>query len=297
MPRDFECSQVSAARGEPMFATGSLVRGWLLVEVRGAWGPDAVHDSALGEFVPAHWKEQLKQRGVRAICVRSHLRPEAGEVRLFTCAARRPGDTAARVWWRDVSSLADVADATAEVSSDRDPGDAWQPLHHPLLLVCTNGRHDACCADYGRPLARAIRASRWGRHLWECSHVGGDRFAGNLVVLPRSLYFGRVTPEAAVPLLSALEAGRIDLDHFRGRTSYSLAEQAVEHFVRRELDVAGVDDVVVGERAADGAFQVRLADGTVQVRIRRRMQSVAEPLTCKGRPDQLVPAFTLDSIA
>ena len=48
--------------------------------------------------------------------------------------------------------------------------------------------------------------------------------------------------------------------------------------------------------AGRSAF-VRLADGTVQVRIRRRMQSVAEPLTCKGRPDQLVPAFTLDSIA
>lgn len=296
MPREFECSQVSAARGEPMFATGSIVRGWLLVEVRGAWGSDAVHDSALGEFVPTHWKEELKQRGLRAICVRSHLRPEAGGVRLFTCAARRPGEPAARLWWRDVDALDQVVAATADLRADLDPGEPWQPTRQPLLLVCTNGRHDACCADYGRPLARAIRASRWGRHLWECSHVGGDRFAGNLVVLPRSLYFGRVTPERAVPLLSTLEAGRIDLDHFRGRTCYSLAEQAVEHFVRRELGVAGVDAVVIGERTADGAFPVRLADRTVLVRVRRHMASVAEPLTCKGRPDQLVPVFTLESI-
>ena len=32
-----------------MFATGSQVRGWLLIEVRGAWGEDAIHSSAFGD--------------------------------------------------------------------------------------------------------------------------------------------------------------------------------------------------------------------------------------------------------
>lgn len=296
MPRDYECSQSSAGRDEPMFATGSSVRGWLLVEVRGAWGEDAVHSSALGEFVPTHWKDDLKRRGVRAVCVRSHLRPDGTAARLFTCSARRPGDRPARLWWRDVRSLADVVETTTDLTADREPGDGWQPVPQPIFLVCTNGRHDACCADYGRPLARAIRATRWASQVWECSHIGGDRFAANLVVLPHSLYFGRVTPEAAIPVLAALEAGTIDLAHFRGRTSYSLPEQAVEHFVRRELGVAAIDGVVIGGRSPDGTYQVRVADRDVHVRIRRHMTSVAEPLTCKGRPDQLVPAYTLESI-
>ena len=83
---------------------------------------------------------------------------------------------------------------------------------------------------------------------------------------------------------------------FRGRTSFSLAEQAVEHFVRRELDIDAVDGVVIDPQAADGSFPVRLADRLVHVRVRRRLVSVAEPLTCKGKPDQLVPTFTLESI-
>lgn len=279
-----------------MFATGSLVRGWLLIEVRGAWGADAVHSSSLGEVVPSDWKDDLKARGLRVVCVRSHLRTDAKGVRLFTCTARRPGERPGHIWWRDVRSLADVVGAVATLRAGEDPGGDWQQVAQPMLLVCTNGRHDACCADYGRPLVRAIRASRWANQVWECSHVGGDRFAANLVVLPRSLYFGRVTPADAIPVLAALEAGSIDLTHFRGRTSYTLAEQAIEHFVRHELGVSTLDGVVIGARSADGSYPVDLGDRLVHVRVRRHLTSVAEPLTCKGRPDQLVPVFTLESI-
>ena len=39
-------------------------------------------------------------------------------------------------------------------------------------------------------------------------HVGGDRFAGNLVCLPEGLYFGRVGPEETLgPLLDDTSPG------------------------------------------------------------------------------------------
>ena len=57
-----------------MFATGSSVRGWVLVEVPGAWGEDAIHASAFGEFAPQHWKDDLKRRNIRVVCIRSHER-------------------------------------------------------------------------------------------------------------------------------------------------------------------------------------------------------------------------------
>jgi hypothetical protein len=143
---------------------------------------------------------------------------------------------------------------------------------------------------------RALGDTRWADRVWECSHIGGDRFAANVVVLPDSIYFGRVEPDSVVSLLEGLDAGRIDLDHFRGRTSLSLAEQAVEHFVRHELGVDALDAVAIDGRGDDGAFAVRVGERTARVRIARRMVSVAEPLTCHGRPEQLVPSFTLMSI-
>jgi hypothetical protein len=145
-------------------------------------------------------------------------------------------------------------------------------------------------------LIRALRESPWADKVWECSHIGGDRFAANLVMLPDSLYFGRVDPESAPLLLGKLDEGRIDLARFRGRTSFSLAEQAVEHFVRREFGVDAIEGVVIDRRAEDGSFPVRLGERVVHVRVRRRMVSVADPLTCKGKPNQLIPTFTLESI-
>ena len=36
--------------------------------------------------------------------------------------------------------------------------------------------------------------------MWQSSHIGGDRFAGNVVFLPEGLYYGRVEPaEADLP--------------------------------------------------------------------------------------------------
>ncbi len=296
MSTSYGCSITSSQRDEPMFATGSHVRGWLIVEVRGAWGEDAIHDSAFGEHVPPHWKDELKHRQIRAVCIRSHLRTEATDVRLFACAARRPGKGSAPLWRRDVGSFADVPAAADELRVNQPPEIGWERVQEPLILVCTNGRHDQCCANLGRPLVRALHSSPWADRVWECSHIGGDRFAANLVVLPDSLYFGRVDPESAPKLLGALDEGRIDLARFRGRTSFSLAEQAVEHFVRREFDIDAVDGVVIDRQSDDGSFPVRLADRLLYVRVRRRLVSVAEPITCKGKPDQLVPAFTLESI-
>jgi len=41
------CSAVSLALAEPLQATASLVRNWVLVEHPGAWGPVALHESGL----------------------------------------------------------------------------------------------------------------------------------------------------------------------------------------------------------------------------------------------------------
>ncbi len=296
MADGYRCSEAADRRHEPLLATASQVRAWVLIEVRGAWGVDAVLDSAIAGHVPRDWRDLLKRHHARVVCIRSHLRTHEAGTRLYACVARRPGRGPAPLWTHEVNSMADVVPTVDQLAEHGEQAMGWERVEEPLILVCTNGRHDQCCANRGRPLIRALRESRWADHVWECSHIGGDRFAANVVVLPQSLYFGRVEPDSAVPMLEALDTGRVDLSCYRGRTSLTLAEQAVEHFVRRELDIDSVDAIGFQGRD-DDAFIVRVDERLMRVRVKRHMVSVAEPLTCHGRPDQLVPSFELISIA
>src|SRR5690606_32568030 len=115
-----------------------------------------------------------------------------------------------------------------------EPPGIGRPGPPSLNLVCTNGRHDPCCADLGRPVSRALVAAGTP-DVWECSHVGGDRFAANIVCLPEGIYHGRVEPGAAAGLISEHRAGRIVLDTYRGRSCLPPLVQAADRFAREHL--------------------------------------------------------------
>jgi len=104
-----------------------------------------------------------------------------------------------------------------------------------LLLVCTHGRHDACCAERGRPVAAAL-AQEAPDETWEVSHIGGDRFAANVLALPSGHYYGRLEPQDAAGFVTELRGGGLDLEHLRGRTAYPFVVQAAEVALRRHLD-------------------------------------------------------------
>ncbi len=288
----FVCSDASVGRGEGVVATASQVRGWLLVEVHGAWGVDAVTESHLGAHVPEGWKADLKRRGIRTICIRPADRgvdPETA--RVFFVVAARPGRTEGRVWARTLPTLSAVRHVTDDLSLDEDPH-GWDRHPGRLVLVCTNGKHDQCCANRGRPVVRHLRDSRWADEVWECSHIGGDRFAANLVVLPDSLYFGRMEPPEAESLLDAHAEGQLALEWYRGRSTLRFPEQAAEHALRTALDVRGLDDVVIEPTADPDRYRAEVEGiGTVDVVVERTVGIVDEPLTCHGTPNQQVPRY------
>jgi hypothetical protein len=113
-------------------------------------------------------------------------------------------------------------------------------------LVCTNGARDPCCAIRGPAVVQALQRVRPGQ-VYECSHLGGHRFAANVLVLPEGLCFGRLDARSAPTLAGELEAGRLPLEHFRGRTAYEPQQQAAEILVRRQLELEGIDDLTLVE--------------------------------------------------
>ena len=277
------CSAEALARCEPLFATASLISAWLLIEQPGAWGPDALTESSL----PMEIGRELQRRStnVRMLLIR-HRSASSGAPVFFKAHSGASGVAPSLVSapMPDPSVLLDV-DLIALADGDTGPGEA---IDHPIFLVCTHGRHDICCADQGRPLYRALSGSRPDR-TWEVSHLGGDRFAGNLLVLPRGDYFGRVEPEHAESLVSGYESGRIDLSHHRGRSIQPRLVQAAEHFLRESDGLDGLDDLLVTDYRRSDHDHAEVffhgPGGVVEVRVRARPGPERSYLTC--RSDQL----------
>ena len=112
-----------------------------------------------------------------------------------------------------------------------------------LFLVCTHGKHDPCCARYGRPLFEALAEQVEEEAVWQVTHIGGDRFAGNLVCLPEGIYYGRVEREQTGDVLDNHLAGQIELPHYRGRSCWSFAAQAAERDIREQAQLFGIGDL------------------------------------------------------
>jgi hypothetical protein len=142
-------------------------------------------------------------------------------------------------WGRDHG----LAVEGAKVLLVRRAGSEEAPARAPVrrYLVCTNGARDPCCAIRGPAVVAALAREQPGR-VYECSHLGGHRFAANLLVLPDGLCFGRLDARAALALVEELEAGCLPLAHLRGRTALTPERQAAEILVRAELGLTRLDD-------------------------------------------------------
>jgi hypothetical protein len=269
--------------GEPLFATASRVRGWVLVEQPGPWGGEALVESRLNPALGRALHQRAHAVGARVVLIRRPGRTPPGPHRAFLAHTSRQAGWMEELRLDDPSELFGL-DWTR--LSGGEPPRYGVPAGRPVYLACTNGRHDQCCAIWGRPLAQAL-VGELGERVWECSHIGGDRFAGNLVCLPQGVYYGRVGPAEALRVVGLHERGRLDLEHYRGRCWYPPVVQAAEHFLRRERDLTGLDDLVAEWRGAgsDGAVAVRFAaetGGRWLVRLRVSAADPERPLTCQA---------------
>lgn len=229
------CAAAARERDDPLAGTAAPARSWLLIEHPGPWLPDALGGIGLEPQVLRAVRARVRGDGWRVLLVR---RP--GERRDATASDRgwwvlrgpRPaapagGLVAAGTWSAPDDLL--VATATAEDAPVRAPDEAT-----PRLLVCAHGRHDTCCAVRGRPVAAAL-AARWPGGTWECSHLGGDRFAANLLVVPDGTVYGAVDDTDPVRLVEDHLAGRADPAFLRGWSHLHPWEQVAAVHLHREL--------------------------------------------------------------
>lgn len=246
MTAAFRCADDAESRGELLAGTASGAERFVLVEFPTPW-PHKAMDAFSDDLRTA----------LSAAC-------EVASAKLLLI--RRPGERtpAERCWavydvkqrrssWGTWSTDADLDALVAAVSA---PSDTWSA--EPAILVCTHARHDACCGLRGRPVASVLAEAHRGK-VWECTHVGGHRFAANVVLPLDGTYYGRVEAGDALGVVDAhLDKSEISGDHLRGFSWLSPAAQVVAVEAHRRWGPAGIDDIEGASVAPLGPDQWRV---------------------------------------
>jgi hypothetical protein len=255
------CREDSQAVGEPLAGTAAEARYFAAVSwPKALWHHDKV---ALSEGLPASLRELEKSARAAGHKLQLRLFQRAGAVSTdaleIVCA-----DFGAR---RSAHHREVPAAHCAEVIAAFLAGDAnAPPLDAPLALVCTDGKHDACCGKLGRSLVSALRADARVDTV-EVSHVGGHRLAANCLVLPSGRLYGRLGVLDVPALAESIRHDRVYLPRYRGQSGLGELEQVAEAAALARLP--GGHPVELGTPEPDGdGFRVKA--GGVVVRCARR---------------------------
>lgn len=240
----FRCAGSARDRADPPLGTAPRTLRWLLLEHDGPWRSDALAGSGLPEDLLGRLNGAAVRADGRILLIRRPGRQRRSRRRRWAVA-----DAVAGTVWGDWSRPDDLEEA-AEVLG----GEPWTGGQaDPVLLVCTHGVHDTCCALRGRPVA-AVLHEQWPDATWECSHVGGDRFAANVVVLPDGVYYGNLDAGDASGVFAEHLEGRMDIAHLRGLARFTpVVQVAVGALLERygPFPAAAVTDADAYATAAD----------------------------------------------
>ncbi|GAA3000068.1 sucrase ferredoxin [Actinokineospora diospyrosa] len=273
------CSAVSRALDEPFAGSAATATTWLCLEQPGPWGRDALTQSHLDTGVAAELTARAKGTGVRVVLIRrpgphpDRHRPTPRQVYL---AHTTPGRAfLRRDTFTDPKLLLDLDFPAAGAG---EVGGFGEPVTWPVLLVCTNGRRDLCCAVRGRPIVADL-ATTHGDAVWECTHIGGHRFAPTGLLLPTGYTYGDLTTDRARALLTGTA---VRTDRCRGRSTWPPAGQTAELAVRDLTNTTHPDVLRVRDPELDDDGHWRVAVTHVDGRGWR--VTIAEHHTGPDRP-------------
>jgi hypothetical protein len=297
------CSVDALDAHEPLAGTAPYATAWIVIEQPGPWGRDALTDSRLDARIAQHLGEH-KGTGVSVLLARHADRPERAPSasRHVWVARSMPGGLLMR--HAEVDSLEALLDWDLATIGQGSLPPFGSIVSRPVQFICTHSGRDRCCAVHGRALVQQVMAGLDAEarlDVWECSHIGGHRFAPVCLTLPLGTVHGRLDLASALAVHRLAPSGGVVLDRLRGRSSLLPPSQVAAIEVQANYAVESIDALDVlrvsggvarsgrpplsmptGIRSAD--LEVRHVDGrawraTVVARDleRDRMESCGKP--------------------
>ncbi|MCX7444859.1 sucrase ferredoxin [Corynebacterium sp. P7003] len=269
--------------GEPLPGTAKKGTTYLIVEHPHGWGRDVLDGEALGAELAERLRRFVGSAGAAFHLIRrpGRTRNEGAPVRayLIFTSSSEPDAPPASIEAFDLPGGLEEIFALDLGGPGRNTALGARQVRHPLVLVCTHGKRDLCCAVKGRPMASAMRAAAASMEglnrrgttgpcavdvdgsgpvvddtaeaVWESSHTGGHRFAPSMILLPWGYSYGRISTDQGMSMLATLARGELPLPGLRGRGCYDGPGQAAEVHIAARLSGEG-RPVAPGELTVTG---------------------------------------------
>ena len=235
--QDYFCSTLSVEAQEPLFGSAPVKNVWLLLEYTQPWGAKAFPDSTLAAPVKAHISAFLDGNPAANILFIRKLGRRRENIAFFVAVVDEQNPQLYEFALDDYDDLCQL-DFAAIVRGELPA----HLSHDPLFLVCTNSKRDKCCAKLGIGIFKELRHHAADR-VWQCSHLGGHRFAPTSLFLPQGICYGRMTPGTMAAMMDAHQNGHMTLENLRGRACYDQPTQAADYLLRAELGLTALDRV------------------------------------------------------
>lgn len=211
------CAEVSAALNEPMIGSAPQVGLWILLEVRDIWEPKNLESNSLPS-VAQTWLDDATARGEA-----QGLMPRIQFIR----HRRRPSDPLTMMIFRNGELSRHELNEYSELAAI-DPLDCQLPSCEEILyFVCTHARRDVCCSREGLPTWQRLDTLSNGR-AWQTTHLGGHRFAPNVLTFPSARSYGRVRVNEVDAFFAEIESGGVPARFLRGNSALPPDAQACE---------------------------------------------------------------------
>ena len=223
--RNFFCSELSLATKEEMFGTVPRVDIWFLLEYKQSWDKKAFSCSKIPDVIKKRFSEYIGSiPNSRLQLIKRHKNPDDG-IKFYIGVSQ---ELEPKLFEFSLSKYEEILswDIPAIISGSS------SLRKEPLFLVCTHGTHDKCCGKFGMPLYMETVKQENGFLTWQCTHLGGHRFAANFLCLPHGIYYGRVRERDLGNLIREYKKQNICLEIYRGRSCYTSDAQAAEYFLR-----------------------------------------------------------------
>lgn len=250
------CRERSLA--EPLAGTATQIRRWILVEDPRPWGAKVLRDSGLAPETRAWLSQRNDEPQCRVQLIRRPGEGGAGKRKVILVEAAQQASQRRLVELELEEAEIPGLDLDALLAAA-----SPEPALASLVLVCTHGVRDPCCAKWGVPIYEALRARAGSsRGVWQCSHLGGHRFAPTFLTLPSGLLWARTELDELDEIFAALDRGQLaQLERLRGRGVYPKPAQAAEILLRQREGL--VEDealrLIDHQALADGGQRVRFA--------------------------------------